>query len=225
MKAKSYRLLVVAHPDDETIFFAGALMQKRDLPWHVICLTDGNADGRGAERKNEFQAATKLLGAKSIEHWSYRDVFGERLPVDEIAARLRKLPAPKEVYSHGPMGEYGHAHHQDCCLAVHRAFPKLKIFSPAWNCNADFSIQLTPAQFKKKTFAFAEIYGKETSRFLNILPNMPVEGFRRFKLSEVEALAGYLRREKPLNAQTIPDYSWAAKMLPQLRDKLDERLF
>ncbi len=225
MKAKSYRLLVVAHPDDETIFFAGALLQKRDLPWHVICLTDGNADGRGQERKSEFLAATKLFGVKSTEHWRYQDKFGERLPVDEISARLRHLPAPKEIYTHGPMGEYGHAHHQDCCLAVHRAFPKLKIFSPAWNCNADFSIQLTPAQFKKKSFAFAEIYGKETSRFLNILPNMPVEGFRRFKLSEVEAVAGYLRREKPLNAQTMADYSWTAKMLPELRDKLDTRLF
>lgn len=225
MKSKPYRLLVVAHPDDEAIFFSGVLLTKRDLPWRVICLTDGNADGRGKERHAEFLAATKLLGVKIAEQWDYRDLFGTRLPVDEIATRLRSLPLPKEIYTHGPLGEYGHAHHQDCCLAVHRAFPKLKIFSPAWNCNADFSVQLTPAQFKKKSIAFADIYRKETERFLNILPNMPVESYRRFRADEVEALTGYLRRERPLDTHTMRDYSWAEEMLPELRDKIDTRLF
>ncbi|HEY8280372.1 MAG TPA: PIG-L family deacetylase [Bdellovibrionota bacterium] len=225
MKSKAYRLLVVAHPDDETIFFSGVLLGKRDLPWRVVCLTDGNADGRGAERQAEFRAATKLLGAKASEQWDYKDIFEQRLPVDEIAARLRALPAPKEVYSHGPLGEYGHPHHQDCSLAVHRAFPKLKIFSPAWNCNADFVMKLSPAQFKKKSYAFAEIYGKETARFVTIVPNMPVEGFRRFHSNEVEALVGFFRREHALDSRALKDTSWAGKMLPQLRDKLETRLF
>ena len=225
MKAKSYRLLVVAHPDDETIFFSGVLLTKRDLPWHVICLTDGNADGRGVERHAELLAATKLFGVKSVEQWNYADIFAKRLPVDEIAARLRALPAPKEVFAHGPMGEYGHPHHQDASLAVHRAFDKLKIFSPAWNCNADFVVQLTPAQFKKKTFAFGEIYAKETARFVNVLPNMPVEGYRRFRLGEVEALAGYLRRERALSPKELKETAWTVKMLPELRDKLETRLF
>ena len=225
MKAKAYRLLVVAHPDDETIFFSGVLQTKRDLPWHLICLTDGNADGRGKERHRELLAASKLLGVKNVEHWNYPDIYPNRLPVDEIAARLRALPAPKEVFSHGPLGEYGHPHHQDACLSTHRAFGKLKIYSPAWNCQADFAVQLTPAQFRKKTFAFAEIYGKETARFVNILPNMPVEGYRRFRLGEVEALAGFLRRERSLSPKKLHDTGWAAKMLPELRDKLETRLF
>jgi len=225
MKKPPYRLLVVAHPDDETIFFAGTILTKRDIPWHLICLTDGNADGRGAERYQELLAAAKLLGIKRVEQWDYRDIFSQRLPSDEIADRLRLLHQPKEVYSHGPLGEYGHAHHQDCSLAVHRAFPKLKIYSPAWNCNADFVVKLSSAQFKKKSHAFAKIYGKETTRFINMLPNMPAEPFRRFRLEEVEALVGYLRREKPLNAKAMPDYAWAAELLPELRDKIEKRLF
>jgi LmbE family N-acetylglucosaminyl deacetylase len=224
-KAKAYRLLVVAHPDDETIFFSGVLQSKRDLPWHLICLTDGNADGRGKERHRELLAAAKLLGVKFVDHWSYPDIYPNRLPVEEIAPRLRALPVPAEVYSHGPLGEYGHPHHQDACLATHRAFPRQRIFSPAWNCQADFVVQLTPAQFRKKTYAFAEIYGKETSRFVNILPNMPVEGYRRFRADEVEALAGFLRREKNLQAKSLHETGWAAKMLPALRDKLETRLF
>lgn len=227
---KGYRLLVVAHPDDETIFFSGPLLTKRDLPWHVVCLTDGNADGRGKERHAELVSATRLLGVKTLDHWQYPDIYPNRLPVDEIARRLQDLAklkgTPKEVYTHGPMGEYGHPHHQDACLASHRAFgQKMKIFSPAWNCAAEFAIQLTPAQYKKKTFAFSEIYRKETSRFLNILPNMAVESFRRFTSGEVEAVAGYFRHERNLSPKELKEHSWAAKMLPELREKLETRLF
>jgi|GEM_PF-892361 len=230
MKPKAYRLLVVAHPDDETIFFSGPLLTMRDLPWHVVCLTDGNADGRGAERHAELLAATKLLGVKHVHHWDFLDLFEKRLPVNEVEDRLRRLTEvlgqPKEVYTHGPMGEYGHPHHQDACLATHRAFgQKMKIHSPAWNCVADFAIQLTPAQYKKKTFAFSQIYQKETSRFLNVLPNMAVESFRRFMSGEVEAVAGYFRHERSLSPKEMKEHSWAVKMMPELREKLETRLF
>ncbi len=233
MKAKApkgYRLLVVAHPDDETIFFSGPLLTKRDLPWHLVCLTDGNADGRGEERHQELLQAARLLGVKAVSHWNYPDIYPDRLPADEIAQKIRELVKengmPKEVFTHGPMGEYGHPHHQDACLATHRAFgPKMKIYSPAWNCAAEFAIQLTPAQYKKKTFAFSEIYRKETSRFLNILPNMAVESFRRFTSGEVEAVAGFFRHERSLSPKELKEHSWAAKMLPDLRAKLETRLF
>ena len=88
---KAFRLLVVAHPDDESIFFAGAIQSLRDLPWHVICVTDGNADGRGAERAQEFATATKLLGVKKAEQWTYADKFPGRLPVNEV----QKKPSAK----------------------------------------------------------------------------------------------------------------------------------
>jgi hypothetical protein len=146
--------------------------------------------------------------------------------VDEIVARLQKLPVPKEIYTHGPLGEYGHPHHQDVCLAAHRAFGgQTKIFSPAWNCNVDKVVKLSEAQFKKKTKAFADIYRKETDSFLNILPNMAVETFRAFGSKEVEALVGFIRRERPLDVKALKNEAWLAEILPGLRDKLETRLF
>lgn len=220
------RLLVVAHPDDETIFFGGLIQSLKDLPWHVICVTDGNADGRGKERAREFEQATKLLGVKSSEIWTYPDKFPDRLPVDEIAQKLldKKLPI-KEIYTHGPMGEYGHPHHQDVCLAVHRAYPKKKIFSPASNSLAEKIIKLTPKQYEKKTKAFIEIYKQETISFLNILPNMGVESFVRYTPQEVDALVSYLRKEKELNSNQLKHLRWLSSYFPEIRQKLETRLF
>ncbi|MCO5144037.1 MAG: PIG-L family deacetylase [Oligoflexia bacterium] len=225
MKEKAYRLLVVAHPDDETIFFGGLVQKKRDLPWHLICVTDGNADGRGEERKKELKEAAKILGIKSLEHWTYADKFPDRLPVEEITERLKELPLPKEIYTHGPLGEYGHPHHQDVCLATYRAFSTKKVYSPAWNVAPSEVIQLTPKQFAKKTYAFAEIYRKETSQFLNILPNSAVETFKRFTNEEVEALVCFIRREVSLNEKSLVEHKWTKEILPSLRDKLEKRLF
>lgn len=219
------RLLVVAHPDDETIFFAGLIQSLKDLPWHIVCVTDGNADGRGKERAAEFKAATKLFGVKNIEHWDYPDKFPDRLPVEKITERLKKIGNVKEVYTHGPMGEYGHPHHQDVCLATHRAFPKKKIYSPAWNSQVDKIIKLSPKQYEKKTNAFIQIYRKETLGFLNILPNNGFECFKKYSTEEVESLVGFLRREGELEKKKLKNLKWLTEDFPQLRAKLETRLF
>lgn len=224
MKAKAYRLLVVAHPDDETIFFGGLLMRKRSLPWKVICVTDGNFEGRGLERAEEFKAATKLFGVKDIEQWDYVDKFPDRLDITSISARLAELPAPREIYTHGPIGEYGHPHHQDVCLAVHRAFSRIPIYSPAWNTIPERVVKISPSEFKKKTKAYAQIYRKESEQFLSNLPNSAVETFARFRRSEVEAFVGFLRKEIELNPKALDRYHWMAEMLPDLRDRITQRV-
>jgi LmbE family N-acetylglucosaminyl deacetylase len=224
MKSKPHRLLVVAHPDDETIFFGGLLLRKQSLPWRVICVTDGNADGRGKERAKEFQKACRLIARTKGEQWNYPDRFPDRLPVAELCARLQSGPLPQEIYTHGPLGEYGHPHHQDVCLAVHRAFPQRKIFSPAWNVKPDFSLQLTAKEAKVKTKVFGEVYRKETDRFLNILPLSLVESYVRFENHEVESIVPFMRGEGKIDSKKIVRHLWLAKKLPELRNRWATRL-
>ena len=56
-------LLVIAHPDDESMFFAPALLcLARSLELHVLCLSTGDFDGLGAVRALELPRACACLG-------------------------------------------------------------------------------------------------------------------------------------------------------------------
>src|ERR1035438_7598997 len=104
-------LVIVAHPDDETIFFGGAILSLR-YAWDVVCLTDGDADGKGQKRAEDFKLACKRLGAKKAHILGFKDRFESRLDIDSVESQLNefvKANGPyKVMFTHGPLGEYGH---------------------------------------------------------------------------------------------------------------------
>ncbi|MBY0451641.1 MAG: PIG-L family deacetylase, partial [Bdellovibrionaceae bacterium] len=198
-RARSYRLLVVSHPDDETLFFSGALLNSTDRPWVVICATNGNADGAGRERAKQFQAACKKLKVAQAIQLSFPDIYENRLDINELVEQLQQFSEPYEVYTHGIVGEYGHPHHQDISCAVHRFYgDRVKVWVPAYNCEADKTVKLDAAQYKLKSNIYAEIYKGETLRFANFLPNRTVDEYARLDLNEVEEVyASILEKRAP----------------------------
>jgi N-acetylglucosaminylphosphatidylinositol deacetylase len=66
--------LLIAHPDDEAMFFAPAVMAlaKPETGNHVkiLCLSSGNADGLGETRKRELAKSGLILGLRRAD-----DVF------------------------------------------------------------------------------------------------------------------------------------------------------
>lgn len=186
--------MAVAHPDDETIFFAGLVLQS-PKDFHIICATDGNADGRGKERKEEFQKACLSLGADSFEMLDFPDVYERRLDVVQLAKRLKASGNYEQVFTHNPLGEYGHPHHQDVCKAVYDAFEEEKIFTTAYNCFASKKVELSADEFKIKARALVRIYGKETQRFLNILPIGHTEGFVQVSKREAGSIYSFLNSQ------------------------------
>lgn len=213
---KSRALLVVAHPDDETIFFGGLILgRKGDVDWTVVCVTsDGDAN-----RKRQFTDACRALGITESLWWEFVDRYEQRLPIENVIARLRALPAADEIYTHGIVGEYGHPHHQDVSYAVHCAFQgHPKLYSVAYNTFPEFEIQLSPEEFEIKARILTKIYGSETSRFLNVLPSTFAEGFRRLEQREVEAVYDFLARKAPLATEHLKAHRWLVDYLPHLRD-------
>lgn len=66
--------LLIAHPDDEAMFFAPAVLAltRPETGNHVkiLCLSTGNADGLGETRKKELVKSAMLLGLRQED-----DVF------------------------------------------------------------------------------------------------------------------------------------------------------
>lgn len=200
-------LLVVAHPDDETLFFGGLLLETPSYEWTVICVTDGNGDGRGKERATEFSTACSKLGAKHFEMWHYPDKADERLNVTELELRLReRVKGFEKVFTHGVIGEYGHIHHQDVSYAVHMATSDTEVLSCAYNIYPDFKVELSEKSFQRKTDILWNVYHKETSRLLNLLPATFTEGFVKLDLSEVKDI--YAHFTKGTKLTQLKKYKW-----------------
>ena len=188
MVTQNYKLIVIAHPDDETLFFSG-LIQSSSGPWKVICVTDGNADKNGLSRSLDFKKACEHHKIHSFEQWDFPDIYENRLELKKLMHKLQELEPPTEVYTHGILGEYGHPHHQDVSYCVHEVFAsKCDVWSVAYNLFPEKIIQLDKQQYEHKMFALTEIYKSETIRFLNLLPVTFVEGFIKVSKEEVEHL-------------------------------------
>jgi LmbE family N-acetylglucosaminyl deacetylase len=204
-----YNLVVTSHADDETIFFGALILSRRQIPWKIVCVTDGNADGQGLLRKKQFEKACQLLKVKHYEWLGMPDIYEKRLNTDQLIQHLKSLPPPQEIFTHGILGEYGHPHHQDVSFAVHKAFSRHpRLFSVAWNCFPDLLIKINALDYKKKAHILADVYGSETRRFFNLLPATAVEAFVKLKLPEVETLYHFFREGRPLQVSQMKHFKW-----------------
>lgn len=222
---KNLNLLVVAHPDDETIFFAGLLLQSKGQ-FRVVCVTDGNADGFGPERAKQFAKACRLLGVKEFVQLDYPDRFHTRIDIEDLRRRLTEMGRPKKVYTHGPLGEYGHPHHQDVCLATHLAFQKTsEVWSIAHNCQPEKLVPLSAKDFSVKTKILKDVYFGETKRFIHTVPATPAEFYARFDLKEVRAIHQYFSSSEPLKDSRLKKYRWFKPYFETYREVIQSRPF
>ena len=59
-------LILTAHPDDESMFFAPTIRALINGGWDVrgLCLSNGNAEGLGRTREGELRDAWEVLGVE-----------------------------------------------------------------------------------------------------------------------------------------------------------------
>lgn len=79
---KQIMFSIFAHPDDESFGPSGTLLHeaRNGTDLHLLCVTRGDAghncdgcDDLGAVRIDEWQAAGRLMGAASMQHFGYTD--------------------------------------------------------------------------------------------------------------------------------------------------------
>jgi len=127
MESKPGLLVVMAHPDDESMGCGGLILRhtRAGIPVHLICATRGEAgwSGKpiGAKREDlaqirtqELDEAAAALAISGVELWDYPDGGVEKADPQEITQRIWEQITrlhPKAVVGWGPDGGYGHPDH------------------------------------------------------------------------------------------------------------------
>jgi len=112
-------IVVVAHPDDETLWMGGTILQNKDWNWTVLSLCRRS----DSDRMPKFLKVCSLYNAKPII-LDCDDEELKPLELNSVISEIKKaLPAfdYDYVFTHGENGEYGHIRH----LEVHRALKKM----------------------------------------------------------------------------------------------------
>ncbi len=124
------RLMIVAHPDDETIFGGGHLLQDK---YTVVCVTCGKVEYRVREFEEVMSKTDDdyiMLGYTDrenltgpISNWNneYNDIYNSLY--DIINGTDWDL-----IVTHNPDGEYGHIHHIKTSEIVSKIANKNKLY-------------------------------------------------------------------------------------------------
>jgi len=108
------KLMIVAHPDDETIF-GGIELAQYGPEYKVVCLTNSSNE----LRKKEFNKAMRSLKVRSWEMWDWKDDLYNftDLDIKKIKTLINSRTWEK-IVTHNPIGEYGHPQHKAVFDAV-----------------------------------------------------------------------------------------------------------
>lgn len=125
---KINKLMIVVHPDDETIWGGYHLLEDDYL---VVCITCGN----NKIRVNEINEALKYSNDKLIMLNFPDKILGKRSnwknEEEEIKKDIKKILEYKNwdvVVTHNPDGEYGHIHHKMTSKIVTNLYDKDNLY-------------------------------------------------------------------------------------------------
>lgn len=102
-------LLIIAHPDDEIIFFGNYLSNNKT---DVICICSSN----DPIRKEEFHKSMEYYKISNFQIWEFESKLKPFTDIEKqiIKNRLSNLKYDKnKIVTHSRYGEYGHIQHID----------------------------------------------------------------------------------------------------------------
>lgn len=159
--------LIVAHPDDETIFCGGTMLTYPQWNWNVVCLTWNICDD---PRGIQFQRAMEFFKSLGVKITSYSCLGkldkGQELTEEEITdwkQSISKLNlSPHIVITHNLEGEYGHNHHKNVNKIVN------ELFNNVWEFICPGAVNVAPQPFKNENILIpltSEVLNKKTEIF------------------------------------------------------------
>jgi LmbE family N-acetylglucosaminyl deacetylase len=187
MANETSQLVLVAHPNDETLGFSSVCAGA-----DVVSVTDGGSQGRA----EEFRRACQVLGAKRALSLNLPDVPLWRLPVEVLVDGLKELGPYNRVYTHSPLEQ--HPHHQDVAFAASKCFEEIWVRT----CGGYVAQAhvLAEQALRQKLDIINNIYRRETA------PVVADNHFKVAEITEVEAFAPARLPEviQPVRAKHAP---------------------
>jgi LmbE family N-acetylglucosaminyl deacetylase len=110
--------VVVAHPDDETLWCGGYILAHPKFDWRIVTLCRAS----DPDRAPKFRRVLEQLGA--VGEMADLDDEPDQVPLPieqilETTARLLAGSSYSLILTHGPKGEYTrHRRHEECCRSV-----------------------------------------------------------------------------------------------------------
>ncbi len=188
--------MVVAHPDDETLWAGGTVLNHPEWKWRIFTLTRRNDPDRSAK----FHKVLSFYGARGDMGDLYdgpeQEPFDPRQLRRIILDLLGEERSPDVLLTHGPEGEYTrHVHHEAVSRSVSDAWLEGRIdaeelwffayedgqgkYSPRPRAGAKI-FSFSPEIWEKKQRAVEEIYGFNSDDW-EAKANQRTESFFVFK--------------------------------------------
>ena len=209
MTARESVAVLVAHPDDETLWAGGTLLSETSWSTFVWCACRAH----DRDRAPKFHRVLERLGAQGAMA-DLDDSPEQPLLADEQVERslLECLPSRHfdRILTHSPIGEYTrHQRHEDIARAVLRLWlrgtlsaAELWLFAyeddggnqlPRAMANADLVLELSPELWARKQRLITEDYGfAEASWEARTTPRR--EGF--FRVTTFEGATAWLAKRR-----------------------------
>jgi len=167
-------LVIVAHPDDETIWLGGFILSHPKLRWTIFALCRAS----DPDRAPKFRRICKALGARAIiTDLDDEGKISEKQALPQIRSLILKQLAGKKfdrVFTHGANGEYGHPRHKSVHSTVVGMlkkgelktknlyffnYKKISKYKLAPKTDSDLKFKLSTKIFAKKKALMTNSYG------------------------------------------------------------------
>ncbi|XP_078427979.1 uncharacterized protein LOC144700448 [Wolffia australiana] len=135
-------LFVIAHPDDESMFFSPSIISLISKGWnpHVLCISAGNAEDKGSLRKEELYRACAVLRIPSqqiiiLDHPKLQDGFDQKWDHGLLATLIGEqmtILGIGTVITFDEFGISGHPNHRDVRLGLRKYLCEAKKKDDAW---------------------------------------------------------------------------------------------
>ncbi|KAI1206574.1 LmbE-like protein [Annulohypoxylon truncatum] len=184
--------LLIAHPDDEAMFFAPTVLAltRPESGNHVkiLCLSSGNADGLGEVRKKELVKSGLLLGLKHeddvlvIDSPDFQDSMTITWEADKISSLLTSAFAPNltsqkssnsnpaatidALLTFDAHGISSHPNHISLYHGARTFISSLTRGKPGWASPVDL-YTLTTVSLPRKYFGFLDVFPTILSLVIN----------------------------------------------------------